>query len=118
MLADAGLTHMVWIQDWHQTFEITSTRCCSVFPVTFARCYFGDPAPPCMNCENDFGCSADGLFDLFHKRHAICVGGFEPVIFQPARNQFMKSIRVLFHTNALDIAVPCRSAVCIDLADS
>ena len=42
-----------------------------------------------MNCENDFGRGAVGLFDFFHERHAIDVEGFQSVILQPARNLFI-----------------------------
>jgi len=34
-----------------------------------------------MNCENNFGCDAVGLFDFFHERHAISVEVFDSVIF-------------------------------------
>ena len=37
MLTDAGLTHMVLTQDWHQTFQNMSTCCCSVFLVTHSH---------------------------------------------------------------------------------
>jgi len=98
------------MQDWHKTFENASTHCCSLLktllhlapqnPIQLSAVALfkilaelsekfciklivvsGYNGIIDMNCENNFGYGAVGLFDFLHKRHAISVEVLESVSF-------------------------------------